>query len=138
MQLCLSAGTQADIYYHHLVLTCMLQALPRLIALVNTSPEFASLRAIYYWRLVAEWYRRQSDSYLSALRLTSIDAALYLTLTEAEGTAQAQRVFEAYVTNVREGSYSVVRVHQLEDMRKFARTYSQGCIDFREVQLTIL
>jgi hypothetical protein len=104
--------------------------LPEVFERVARSTVFQNLRTIYYWRVVAEWYRKHRPGFFKG-----VEPKHYRAHSVEAGRKYAGRVFQAYYKSAVDGSFvAEQKVHHAG--RAFLRTYTHGSIDFSRVDLT--
>ncbi|MEV0786461.1 hypothetical protein AB0I52_26575 [Streptomyces sp. NPDC050423] len=109
------------------------QILPKVVAAVNSAPEYANLRRVYLSRVAAEWYRQLSekqDTTYGSL-IDQGDVGPYRTQQDWRPID----TFHAYVNSYTKGEFKVThRTRQGNTI--YTRTYIYGGVDFTRVAFT--
>ena len=109
--------------------------LPRVVAAVNSAPEYADLRRVYLSRVAAEWYRQLSEKQHTTYGslIDQGDVGAYRTRQDWAPID----TFHAYVTSYTKGEFKVThRTRQGNTI--YTHTYIYGGVDFTRVAFSSL
>jgi hypothetical protein len=101
--------------------------LPKIVAAVNTAPEYQDLRRVYYSRVAAQWIREQSKQKTTAYSRVIDSGSIDLWALHTDW--RPEDVFDAYVKSYRDHEFDVTRTTRSGNTA-VTRTYVFGGVDF--------